>query len=330
MYGKNARSLIPELGVTVRSFGTVFDTLLSYRNIHMRIRKQRGFSAVELVTVCAIVTVGLATTLPAVMQARDQARSLACKNNLKQIGLALHNYHDTYGTFAPGWTSNHDKPGVQAELGWQTSLLPFIEQAPLFNQLNFNLPMQPAPELQQSLAVYRCPADRAPSSNPLRGDFGTSNYTGNYGDRPFRRWLPGRFSQFWPGQADSPMGMDKTGFISGVFWRNSSSRIRDMLDGTSNTLMVSERSFEFGAGIWPGVGGHEMETDQISDGSFISPLNKSLTGFSSSHGGGVNVMLGDGSVRFIADTVESSTTPDGPLGVLQKLCNRRDGENVNF
>ena len=132
--------------------------------------------------------------------------------------------------------------------------------------------------------------------------------------------------------------MSREGFISGVFWRNSNLKIRDMIDGTSNTIMVSERSFEFGAGIWPGVGGQEMETDQLSDGSFASPINKSLTGFSSSHsnglssqrGGGINILMGDGSVQFIADSIESSKTPDGPIGVFQKLCNRRDGEVINF
>src|SRR5262249_28339082 len=100
-------------------------------------RKLLGFTLIELLVVIAIIAVLIALLLPAVQQAREAARRSQCKNNLKQYGLALHNYHDIYGQFAPGgdtqwWNSSF--------VGWQARILPQIDQAPIYNQLNFSLP----------------------------------------------------------------------------------------------------------------------------------------------------------------------------------------------
>ena len=293
--------------------------------------KRRGFTLVELVTVLAVVMTLAAVAVPAMQSARTSARNLHCRNNLKQIGLALHNYHETFRILPPGWTSNHGEPDAQGEYGWQSSILPYIEQIQMYDQIDFNQGLPAASgSLQANIRIYRCISDRTPATNPLRGNYGTSNYTGNYGDTSPSRWLPGRFSQYWPGQTQAALGRMAKPRPSGFFWLDSAIGFRDVTDGLSNTIMASERSFEFGAGIWPGVGDNSMETDQVSDGSFASPINRSLTGFSSAHSGGTNILMGDGSARFISTDISTATAPNRPPGVLQKITNRDDGEITNL
>lgn len=289
---------------------------------------KRGFTFVELLVVLAIVAVSLALTLPALQHSIQDARRAQCRNNLKQLGLALHNYHDTYNLFAPGWISRDGNSGIGARSGWQVGILPFVDQAPLYNQIDFNRisPVEaegkPIKLFQTPLAVYRCPADPAPETNPLRGDYGTSNYSGNYGHVPPPRLLPLGLSDFWPGAIPAPMTS------RGIFARNSSVGIRNIIDGTSNTLLASERCFTSGAGVWPGVTDNGHEDDALTDCSHRSRINAGWSSFSSRHGGGVNIILCDGSVRFLADNVESK--PGEELGVLQKLGCRDDGFPVEL
>ena len=122
---------------------------------------RRGFTFVELLVVLAIVAVGLALTLPAVQHSIQDARRVHCTNNLKQLGLALHNYHDVYGLFAPGWISREGAPGLGGRVGWQVGILPFVDQAPLYNQIDFSKtsPIEadgkPLKLFQTPLAIYR-------------------------------------------------------------------------------------------------------------------------------------------------------------------------------
>src|SRR6266481_864247 len=157
---------------------------------------RRGFTIVEALVVLAIVAVSLSLGLPAIQHSIQDARRSQCKNNLKQLGLALHNYHDTYNTFAPGWISRDGTPGTGARSGWQVGILPYVDQAPLYNQIDFQLasPIEvdgkPVALFQTPLAVYRCPADPTAATNPLRGGYATSNYSGNYGHVPPPRLRP--------------------------------------------------------------------------------------------------------------------------------------------
>ena len=131
--------------------------------------RRRGFTLVELVAVFAIIALSLAVISPAVLQARKVARKVQCKNNLKQFGLALHYYNDTYNSFPPGYivATKQSEVGAAIELswnagyGWQGGILPYIDQAPLFNQLNFNNGLPTAPEKLYSKQVptFRCPED---------------------------------------------------------------------------------------------------------------------------------------------------------------------------
>ena len=197
-----------------------------------RRRIRHGFTLIELLVVIAIIAILIALLLPAVQQAREAARRSQCKNNLKQLGLALHNYHDTYGMFpmavigrpGAGWQcsvmSNGDAVpnNDYRSWGWGTFILPFVDQAPLYNQLQPDGCRMPNSDatyngemlLRQSLPVFICPSDTGPALNAFFQNYSKSNYVIN--ER-----------------------------ISNV---NTNKRIRDIEDGTSNTLMLAERRYK--------------------------------------------------------------------------------------
>jgi prepilin-type N-terminal cleavage/methylation domain-containing protein len=284
---------------------------------------RRGLTIVELLVVLAIVAVSLALGLPAIQHSIQDARRSQCKNNMKQLGLALHNYHEVYAALAPGWISRDGTPGTGARSGWQVAILPFVDQAPLYNQIDFKLPSpievdgKPVALFQTPLPIYRCPADPTPATNPLRGDYATSNYSGNYGNVPPPRLRPLGMSDFWPGAVEAPLKS------RGIFARDSSVGFRDITDGTSNTIMAGERGISSGAGIWAGVTDNAHEDDALTDGSHRSRPNAGLFSFSSRHENGVHILVCDGSVRFLSDKIDSK--PGADLGILQKLTCRNDG-----
>src|SRR5262245_503532 len=284
---------------------------------------RRGMTIVELLAVLAIVAVSLALGLPTIQHSIQDARRLQCKNNLKQLGLALHNYHEAYRAIPPGWISRDGTPGTGARSGWQVAILPFVDQAPLYNQIDFQLPSpievdgKPVALFQTPLPLYRCPVDPTPATNPLRGEYGTSNYSGNYGHVPPPRLRALGMSDFWPGAVEAPMKS------RGIFARNSSLRFADIVDGMSNTIMVGERGISSGAGIWAGVTDNAHEDDTLTDGSHRARPNAGLFSFSSRHGEGINILMCDGAVRFLADRIDSKPGPQ--LGVLQILATRNDG-----
>jgi prepilin-type processing-associated H-X9-DG protein len=278
---------------------------------------------VELLVVLAIVAVSLALGLPAIQHSIQDARRSQCKNNMKQLGLALHNYHEVYAALAPGWISRDGTPGTGARSGWQLAILPFVDQAPLYNQIDFKLPSpvevegKPVALFQTPLPIYRCPTDPTPATNPLRGDYATSNYSGNYGNVPPPRLRSLGMSDFWPGAVEAPLKS------RGIFARDSSVKFPDIVDGMSNTIMAGERGISSGAGIWAGVTDNAHEDDTLTDGSHRSRPNAGLFSFSSRHDQGVHILMCDGSVRFLSDKIDSK--PGAELGILQMLTCRNDG-----
>lgn len=269
--------------------------------------RKRGFTLIELLTVFAVVAVLTALVLPAVSAAQDEARQRTCMNNVKQIALAMHNYHDVHKVLPPAWISAKPDASLGTFFGWQAMLLPYLDQAPLYNQLDFKvIDENPLDLLQTKVTTLRCPSDPMVDHNPLRGKLGTSSYSGNSGDERL------------PGSVDP---LPKT---SGIMWRNSAVRFSDITDGMSNTFMAGERCLDSGAAIWMGVTKNRNENDAVTDCNHENQLNAGMGSFSSRHPGGVFFVMCDGAARYTPDSIDSA--PE--LGTFQKLANRSDGQSI--
>ena len=239
----------------------------------------RGFTLIELLVVIAIISVLIALLLPAVQAAREAARRASCVNNLKQIGLALHNYHDAMNTFPPGYVSSivptildacdiDTENGLSVNLGagwaWGSMILPQLEQQPIYNSINFNLsvayPQNDTCSLT-ALSLYLCPSDPGPSVIPVYADppdpaqpgtydashvvntLSRGNYVGMYG-------LGEICSQSGANDSPNNNGIGPLGTHAGIFYRNSATRVAAITDGTSNTSMVGERSHNLSYVTW--------------------------------------------------------------------------------
>ncbi len=284
-------------------------------------RFARGFTLIELLVVICLIAVVSALLLPAVQHSRDAARQAQCKNNMKQLGLAFHNYHDTFNGLPPGWTQHHPQPGPQTRFGWSVFILPFMEQAQLYQRLDFQTQRaEPLELFQTQISAYRCPEDPTDGINAQRGQFGTLNYSMNFGPVAPPRLIENGLAEFWPGQLPTPLKTD------GMAYLNSIVRFRDVIDGTSNTFLAGERSFIGGAAIWMGVRGNDFETDQVTDCSHGHEINTSEAGFSSRHIGGAHFLMGDGSVRFLGEKTESGPLVKEQMKLYQRLSHKSDGE----
>lgn len=323
-------------------------------------RDRNAFTLIELLVVIAIIAILVALLLPAVQQAREAARRSSCKNNLKQLGLALHNYHDTFGVFPPGHVEENTDNG---NWGWGTFILPNMEQGALYDALNPSQVKLGMPaivdEMQIPIATYRCPSDTAPETNDrnqLRGNgtdvsTATSNYVGNNdpnGD-DVSNSVPNYFE-------------DASNSFRGMFGQNSKVRMRDVTDGTSNTVFLGERNWElnnpaggnkrqcdaanvFGRKRNDGNGsnakingrgnmatGYGGINSSIQDSTIATDSQGDLCsiGYSSNHQGGAQFLLVDGSVRFISENVDhnpsnSNTTIDS---TFERLLGRNDGQVI--
>lgn len=319
------------------------------RNLTTR-RRHRGFTLIELLVVIAIIAILIALLLPAVQQAREAARRSTCKNNLKQYGLALHNYHDVYKRF-PGGGQNWGRPNI----GWQVRVLPYMDQAEIFKKLDMNrasafdttITIAGGNKLARQINVpySLCPSDSDQASRDA--NWAQSNYTGSLGSQrtPSANgacnifMTPGTHYHNPLGAADH--GNNANGLnVSGAFGRLwPGAPISNFTDGLSNTIMVGEIipwCNDHTAGWWHynGMGNAHAST--------AVPINTMTTcranpnpeypactnmnnwnlswGFRSRHVGGAQFLLGDGTVRNLNESMDYET--------YQRLGGRADGNEI--
>ncbi|WP_339729776.1 DUF1559 domain-containing protein [uncultured Gimesia sp.] len=288
----------------------------------MKCSRKRGFTLIELLVVIAIIAILIALLLPAVQQAREAARRSSCKNNLKQWGLALHNYHETHSGFPPGYFGNGNR------MGFHVMLLPFIDQAPLYNQFNFSLtydastPTNNSTLRTESFAILHCPSY---GKTDISGST-TQRTTHYYGVMGAKGLKPdgSSYDVYWPSPANHG-GWGRNGILT----RNSNYKIRDIHDGTTNTFIMGELSWDpekvSGAGYtnqrraWTQG---TQTTDSTTSASYscrnIATVINSAgyksgsawfndSSFGSMHVGGCHFMLADGSVRFVSENIDFAT-----------------------
>jgi prepilin-type processing-associated H-X9-DG protein/prepilin-type N-terminal cleavage/methylation domain-containing protein len=303
-----------------------------------------AFTLIELLVVIAIIAILIGLLVPAVQKVRESAARIQCTNNLHQLGLGLHNYHDAHQSLPPGYLATGPYSDGATDTapgwGWAAYLLPHIEQDNVFHQINFNLPVQNAPAVAQTvIKVYLCPSDVYPS-----GPFALPDAFGN----TLVMAAPASYAACVGGdesEADGPTGL-------GIFYRNSRTRMTDISDGTSSTIMVGERAWSNAEGVWAGaVSGGVCRRGQLNPcpgGSAASApaatlvqahshLNNAtsdtdggLDDFSSRHTGGSNFVFADGHVSFVRSV--SVDNPDGSFTAdsiaLQALGTRSGGEVI--
>jgi len=316
--------------------------------------KRRGFTLIELLVVIAIIAILIALLLPAVQQAREAARRTQCRNNLKQLGIAVHNYYDQFSSFpllAATWDYGYSP---------QAQLLPFLEQANLHDLIDFNEPLMVGlpwdPDLNPALAlaaatpvaVFICPSDAGEVMYQTdKGElFAGGNYLMNGGS--------GLELNYCTQEND------------GLFWRGSSLKFKDLTDGTTSTVLIAETLFglrgedttdlidpqrqmkrvsgggactvdadvleTYPASVYEGrragqwirstgyqtlVNAHFSPNSQEPD---VTHHGEYLTGPRSLHTGGANILLCDGSVHFISENVNLST--------MRNMFSRNDGEVI--
>jgi prepilin-type N-terminal cleavage/methylation domain-containing protein/prepilin-type processing-associated H-X9-DG protein len=313
--------------------------------------RHRGFTLIELLVVIAIIAVLIALLLPAVQAAREAARRVQCMNNLKQVGLALHNYLSALDVFPPGILSKPDRStgdNTGPGWGWAAMILPQLEQPAIFNAINFGLPIEVAANQTARLSQinsFFCPSDApfvpqftvvdttaAAGPPPIPGnpicDVAASNYVGSFGK--------GDVSSLYPySPTDDPPGRDNG---EGLLFRNRSVRIAEITDGTSQTFAVGERSQHLSRSSWTGAitnaavpltdmqavtgfdpeSGDALVLGHTGEDRGPNSVRPHADQFWSRHPGGAQFVMGDGSVKFIKEQVG--------FVIFQALATRRGGE----
>lgn len=236
-----------------------------------RVQARTGFTLVELLVVIAIIGILVALLLPAVQAAREAARRMQCSNNLKQLGIAMHNYHDRYLIFARSWwpAGSSIQATNNPNLGpnWVVSILPDYEQQGIFDAIDFSQNMTAAVNEQARstrIASMICPSDsysRRPfmgTSNSMTNQMGDNWARGNYGANGGLAFMTDKKHDQFDGAFDTSPGWDKTNSLSyrtrGVIGANSALRMSEITDGTSNTVLIGEiragvTSFD-SRGVW--------------------------------------------------------------------------------
>jgi prepilin-type N-terminal cleavage/methylation domain-containing protein len=301
----------------------------------MKTRRRAGFTLIELLVVIAIIAILIALLLPAVQQAREAARRTQCRNNLKQLGLAFHNYHDTHNTFPFGSISTNlnTKSANPASMSWMPMILPYIDQTPLYNQLTPWMVAKdsakwPSALMNTNIPGLSCPSDpNSPKDGSMHppettpgGDPGDNNngFSGNY----------------LTCSGNEQITVANSTALSGMFFYRSRVRMRDIVDGTSNTVMVGEINLVPEQGGNRDWRGRYYRSDHLSaffttqlppnttnpdflrtcQGLPASPTYAPCTGSTepqyiyarSRHTGGIHALMGDGSGKFVSSNIDTN------------------------
>lgn len=281
-----------------------------------RPRVSRGFTLIELLVVIAIIAVLISLLLPGIQQAREAARRTQCKSNLKQIGLAMHNYHDVYRSFPMGANGQIYGPFV--------AILPYLDQVSLHQLYDFNEYYTSVDNLEainQRLPAYLCPTMvlRRGVPESTCGEPGApASYGGSMG-------------------TGNGIGVATDGMFTGYdgFAVPTPVRLRDVADGASQTILVGEFNYQLKDYLWSGFscpplagetrwGSHRWGPGYpgVSLGSTAGDFNVNLNAnretWRSDHAGGAQFLLADGSVHFVSEHIDAD--------VLDTLAGRADGE----
>jgi prepilin-type N-terminal cleavage/methylation domain-containing protein/prepilin-type processing-associated H-X9-DG protein len=295
--------------------------------------RRRAFTLVELLVVIAIVAILLGLLLPAVQKVRDAAARAKCANNLHQLGLACHHYHDAHHSLPPGYRA--DGPYVDGATdtapgwGWPAYLLPFVEQGGLHRQLDFALPVESVAAIQTAVPLLVCPADQVPLQPFVLTDVTFA---------PVAVAAPCSYAATCGPDASDVA--DPTG--AGAFYRNSATRLTDITDGTAQTILIGDRAWSQTNGTWAGAPAGAVTRAgpanpwPLATGpapalvlvhnnwlNIRTDADGGLDDFSSNHTGGANFLFADGSVHFI-----TSVTAPGPLHADFQALGTRAGEEV--
>ncbi|MDB5387615.1 MAG: xcpT 9 [Planctomycetaceae bacterium] len=295
----------------------------------LRMSRRTGFTLVELMAVSAVISLLGAQVLPAVQQAREAARRTQCKNNLKQLGLALHNYHDSVRTLPIGWVGA-DYETKKAEVfgpngfGWTMFLTPYMDQAQLYTKVDFSARIDAGDNvklLSTVIPTLRCPSDPftkktwkiKDSKNVDLVELATSNYVGSFGTGALAKC--------------EKMKSGEIGTGDGLFFHNSFVGFRAITDGLSNTIAIGERIGDEKTdhlSTWPGVvakGTHPFARILGSSDVALNAKERSPSDYRSAHPDGTHFLLCDGAVRFIATKIDFKN--------FQSLTTRAGGEVVS-
>lgn len=284
----------------------------------------RGFTLIELLVVIAIIAILIALLLPAVQQAREAARRNTCRNNLKQIGLAFHNYLETHDVLPPGYIQTNLINRNEAT--WVSLILPYIDQTNLYNAADFNACFGCTSVggtnfeiMSTAIPMLQCPTDLPVPSLPFNV-FARGNYAASNGIGPL-------ISGFGIDASPPARG------VVGAFDQNSAKKMRDFRDGSSNTVVASElRKVENGTDFrgvlhypegpfihhnhTPNTNVPDQLRNSFCDANAKPPCTGTYTAWNnrdlvysarSLHDGGVHALLGDGAVRFISENIDLNT-----------------------
>lgn len=308
---------------------------MRYRATFQRGSGRFGFTLIELLVVIAIIGVLIGLLLPAVQKVREAAARSQCQNNLHQIGLALHSYHDGQGVFPSGYRCqpvNPTNPDQTAPgWGWAALLLPYLEQVNLAQQTNFKLPVEDPTNLAGRTTIvkpYVCPSDRSTGLFTIYD----KNHTA------LAQAVTNSYAACHGTGVDLDEELDD---FNGMFSRNSRVRLADVTDGTSNTIAIGERGSFFTQTPWAGA--VSFGTTRVTPGApgnnpaavedaptqtlvhvavhSLNDPNSDPEDFFSPHTGTGNFLFVDGSVRSVGAWVS--------ISVLQALASRDGGEVVN-